>query len=190
MVSVREAHLPQTEGTGAGAPDGLRGPWSPSLGAGLHELLRLARRLHLDPPRLRMLRHRYANGENPRLVASSDGSGIELLTEDDLAAEHTAWLLRGQHLGAFGGPWGSLGPDSQGVALDPEIDGVRVHPGQVERDGELVTLPPGFQRHGRGPGAGAQHLLGETVKVAERIGTHQHDDSLPTDDRCIQWSQP
>src|SRR5207302_338423 len=63
----------------------------------------------------------------------------------------------------------------QDVLLDGQVDGIRVDAGQVQADVEAVTPPVGIHRHRGRAGGGAEHLLGEPVQFAERVGAHEHD---------------
>ena len=56
--------------------------------------------------------------------------------------------------------------------------------GQVQADVEVVAVPVGVHGHRGGPGGGAEHLLGEPVQLAERVGAHEHDWCLLTWSGC------
>src|SRR5581483_9392796 len=102
-------------------------------------------------------------GQDAGVVAGSDVLGVEVVAEDQLAAEHTARPLGGDQLGVAGSGR-SLGPAGDHVAFDVQIDRVGVDAGQVELDMEGVAVAPRIHRHDRRPGegaGGAEDLLGD-----------------------------
>src|SRR5690606_31754931 len=68
----------------------------------------------------------------------------------------------------------TFGADGEHVAFDVEFDRVDLDTGEIELGDEAVVLPPRIERHHRRSGHGAEHLLRETIDVAERVGAHQH----------------
>jgi hypothetical protein len=68
----------------------------------------------------------------------------------------------------------ALGLHGELVTIDRQVDGLRVDPGQVEGDDELVTLPVRVHRHDGRSQRGAEQLPGQPVKLLERVGAHQH----------------
>ena len=96
--------------------------------------------------------------------------------------------LGDEHLGAVGLLESPLAPDGQDVLLDGQLDGVGAGAGQVEVDEEGVALAVGIHRHRCRPGGSSEHLLGEPVEFAERIGADKHDRSLLTSGRPV-WAR-
>ena len=111
------------------------------------------------------------------MVGSLDPVGVEILAENQLAAEDSAWPLGRQHF-AVRVDGRALSAHSHHVALDVEVQRVPVDAWQVEFDEERIAFTPRVHRHHRRSGGGAQHLLGETVQIAEWVGTHQHGGHL------------
>jgi hypothetical protein len=79
-----------------------------------------------------------------------------------------------QHLDVVQFGTDALRVHGQDVALHRQVDGLRIHPGQIEVDDELLAPAEGIDRHRGGPRWRAEHLLGEPVEITERIGAHQH----------------
>jgi hypothetical protein len=69
--------------------------------------------------------------------------GIEVVAEDQLAAEHTAGTFTGDHLAAGAR---SLSFDRDHIALDVKIDAGRVYARQIELDVEGLCFPLGVHR--------------------------------------------
>jgi hypothetical protein len=114
----------------------------------------------------------------PSRYAGGDLIQIKVVSEDQLSAEDTS------------GPFGcdqlarslthrSVGAYGQNVALDVEVDRVRVHPGQVKFHNECIALAPGVHWHERGSCRGPKHLLAQPVQLTEWISAHQHHESPP-----------
>src|SRR5215212_7433158 len=81
-----------------------------------------------DLPRLRLLGDRDPQGQDAGVVTGGDVLGVERLTEEQLAGEHTERALGNLHLDVValhGGP--AFGLDRQDVALHVQVDGVRRH---------------------------------------------------------------
>jgi Putative glucoamylase len=70
--------------------------------------------------------------------------------------------------------------DRQHVLLDVQIDRVRINTRQIDVDKEPVATPVRIHRKAEGPAfaGAAQHLLGETIKLAERIKTHHRHGAI------------
>jgi hypothetical protein len=92
---------------------------------------------------------------------------------EDLAGEGAGGPFGDDHVGAVGQRGGALGADGEHVLLDGQVDGPGGDPGQVQADVEVVALAPGVHRHRGGAGGGAEHLLGEPVQLAERVGAQR-----------------
>ena len=130
----------------------------------------------LDLARLGLLGDRDLQGQHAGVVAGLDVFGVQVVSEDQLPAEHPPRTFGCDEL-RVGCPWRALGLHRDHVAFHVDVDRVRADPRQVELDVEGVALTPGVHRHGRGAGhrpGGAEHLLGQSVKVTERVGAHQH----------------
>src|SRR3954447_13765245 len=137
----------------------------------------------LDLPRLRLLGDRDPQRQDTGVVAGGDVAGVERLTEEQLAGEHTDWALGNLQLDVVARHRGTaFGLDGHDVALHVQLDGVRRYAREVERHHELVTDAIRVHGHRRRPAPRArdvpQHLLGQAVQLSERVGTHQHRKSL------------
>ena len=100
--------------------------------------------------------------------------GVERLAQEELPAERSVRSLSDDELDTLSLGASTLGVDGEHVLFDRQVDGLRVDPGQIELNHERFTVAVGVDRHGRWSHRSAQHLLGESVKATERIGTHQH----------------
>src|SRR4051794_37257426 len=77
--------------------------------------------VQLDLPGLRLLRDRHRQPHDAAFVARLDPLEVEVVAENELAAEPAARTFRGEHLPVTVAR-DALGADGQDVALDVEVD--------------------------------------------------------------------
>src|SRR5690349_16127108 len=156
VLCVTAPGVAVTEST-VGICAAIAGPLDSSVdGRGL---LRFGRR-DLDPAGLGPLGDRDDQAEYAGVVGRLDLLEVEVVPEDQLAAERAAGSFAGQDLPVPAGNW-ALGLDGQHVPFDIEVDALLGYAGQVELDDEPVSLPPRVHRHQGRSGGGAGPLPGE-----------------------------
>ena len=139
------------------------------LTSGHLDRLRRFGALHLDPARLRSLRHRDGQMQNTVGVARLHILGVEVLPELQLTGEPPLRPLRDEHVLPLLVLRPTLRPDRQHVSLGCNLHARWVHPRQVQRGMITVVSLPDVHCHShRRPGAG-QQLAGQPVQLAERI---------------------
>ncbi|HSJ73771.1 MAG TPA: hypothetical protein VK904_05590 [Miltoncostaeaceae bacterium] len=125
------------------------------------------------------LSHRDVQRQHAGRIGGLEALGVERVAQEELAGERAVRALGGDHLIALAALETPLCLDRQGVLLDGEVDGPRVHARQVERDHELVAAPVGVHRNRPRRPRARHDLLGQPVKLAaERIELHQHRSGL------------
>src|SRR3954453_19826683 len=90
---------------------------------------------NFDLARLRLLRDRNRQPQDPAVVAGLDAVQIQVVAQDQLSAEPATRSLGGEYLPVPVSRY-PLGADSEHVALDVEVDGLGRDAGQVELDDE------------------------------------------------------
>src|SRR3954451_23955755 len=154
----------------------------PSSHTGGHALLglRVDRGLHVladvdrHTSRLGLLRDRKPQGQHAVGVLGVNTVGVERLAQEQLTAERPVRPLTDQQLDPVGlGPL-AFGMDRQHVLLDRQVNRLGLDAGKIELHHELFAVAVRVDGHRRRPGRGAERLLGESVEVTERVGTHQH----------------
>jgi hypothetical protein len=100
--------------------------------------LMIAVSIDADLAGFRPLRHRDHQLEHSVAIRGTDLVQIEVVTEDQLSAENTSGSLGCHQLaGCFAHR--SVSAYGQNVALDIEVNGVRVHPRQIEFHDEGIA---------------------------------------------------
>ena len=94
-----------------------------TTGSGADRLLPLVGTADLDLARLGLFGDRNSQCEHPGVVACLDPLSIEVVSQDELPAEHPTWTFRGEKLGVAG-PCGALGLDRDHVAFHVNVDRV------------------------------------------------------------------
>ena len=109
--------------------------------------------------------------QHTSVVAGGDIVGVEVVTEDQLAAEHAAGAFGGEHLPA--GIIGTLERHGHYVAFDVQVERIGVIPG---RSNSTTNPHPRARRPSasRPDGPRSEDLLGEAIKVHGTDLSHQH----------------
>src|SRR5579875_2014251 len=129
----------------------------------------------LDLAGLGLLRHGDGEGQDPLVVVGLDVVTVQVLAQEQLTGEAPLGPLGQGDLDPLLGAPGTLSLDGEHITLHRDVYRLRVHPGQVHVDNEVVSPAVGIEGHGHDgrTALGTPHLLGQAVQLPEGIGTHQ-----------------
>jgi hypothetical protein len=125
------------------------------------------------PTRFAGLGHRNGQREHAAVEVRLELVRIEVVAEKELPGQLAIGSLVNENLVPFLArrPAGRSHVDH--VALNGQLEILRRHPRQIDRDDELVAAPESLHRHRPGVQSARRQLLTKAIQLTKRIEAHQ-----------------